>query len=46
MNAAVISSLQIAGIGILLIFLFMLLFYLAIRGIMKGFPWKESGTES
>ncbi|HPV88239.1 MAG TPA: hypothetical protein PKU85_03375 [Bacteroidales bacterium] len=46
MNTSVIASLQIAGIGILLIFLFMLLFYLAIRAIIKIFPWKESETES
>ena len=40
-NESTIQALQTAGIGMLGIFLFMLIFYLAIRLLMKAFPEKN-----
>lgn len=41
MNEITINALQIGGIGMLGIFLFMLIFYVAIRLLLKIFPEKE-----
>jgi hypothetical protein len=41
MNEFTIYALQIGGVGMLGIFLFMLVFYLAIRLLLKIFPGKE-----
>lgn len=41
MNEFTIHALQIGGIGMLGIFLFMLIFFVAIRLLLKLFPEKE-----
>jgi hypothetical protein len=45
MNDTFIKTLEIAGIGIAGIFVFMLLFYLTIQLLYRLFPYKKEKSE-